>query len=60
MRAAQLKRQPGHLHNFTGLSVGQFEELVEALRAEVDALYATKVMRAVAPFRRAYRRVTRK
>ncbi len=35
MRAAQLKRRPGHLQNFTGLSVGQFEELVEGLRAEV-------------------------
>lgn len=35
VRAAQLKRRPGHLHNFTGLSVGQFEALVEALRAEV-------------------------
>lgn len=37
MRAAQLKRRPGHLHNFTGLSVGQFEELVEAPRAEVGS-----------------------
>ncbi len=36
MKAAQLKRRPGHLHNFTGLSVAQFEELVEALRAEVS------------------------
>jgi hypothetical protein len=37
MRAAQLKRRPGHLQNFTGLSVGQFEELVEALRVEVGS-----------------------
>lgn len=37
MRAAQLKRRPGHLHNFTGLSVGQFEELVEALRVDVGS-----------------------
>lgn len=37
MRAAQLKRRPGHLQNFTGLSVAQFEELVEALRAEVGS-----------------------
>lgn len=37
MRAAQLKRRPGHLQNFTGLSVGQFEELVAALRAEVGS-----------------------
>lgn len=37
MKAAQLKRQPGHLRNFTGLSVRQFEELVEALRAEVGS-----------------------
>ena len=36
MRAAQLKKRPGHLQNFTGLSVEQFEELVEALRAEVS------------------------
>ncbi len=36
MRAAQLKRRRGHLQIFTGLSVGQFEELVEALRAEVS------------------------
>lgn len=35
MRAAQLKRRPGHLQNFTGLSVGQFEALVAALAAEV-------------------------
>ncbi len=34
MRAAQLKRRPGHLHNFTGLSVAQFEQLVGSLRAE--------------------------
>ena len=34
MRAAQLKRRPGHLQNFTGLDVAQFEKLVEALRAE--------------------------
>ena len=37
MRAAQLKRRPGHLQNFTGLEVEQFEELVEALRAEVGS-----------------------
>ena len=36
MRAVQLKRRPRHLHNFTGLSVAQFEELVEVLRAEVS------------------------
>ena len=36
MKAAQLKRRPGHLQNFTGLSVEQFEKLVEALRAEVS------------------------
>ena len=35
MKAAQLKRRPGHLQNFTGLSVAQFETLVEALKAEV-------------------------
>ena len=35
MRAAQLKQRPGHLQNFTGLSVVQFEELVAALGAEV-------------------------
>lgn len=37
MRAAQLKKRPRHLQNFTGLSVGQFEELVAALRAEVGS-----------------------
>lgn len=37
MRAAQRKRWPGHLQNFTGLEVEQFEELVEALRAEVGS-----------------------
>lgn len=36
MRAAQLRRRPGHLQNFTGLSVGQFEELVKALRGTVN------------------------
>ncbi len=37
MRTARLKRQPGHLHNFTGLSVSQFERLVAALAAEVGS-----------------------
>lgn len=33
MRAAQLKRRPRHFANFTGLSVEQFEGLVEAAQA---------------------------
>lgn len=45
MRAAQLKKRPGHLQNFTGLSVGQFEALVEALRAEVGGQGVTRPRR---------------
>ena len=45
MRAAQLKKRPGHLQNFTGLSVEQFEALVEALRAEVGGQGVTRPRR---------------
>ena len=31
MRASQLKKKPKHFHNFTGLSVKQFDELCAAI-----------------------------
>ena len=42
MRVAQLKRRPKYLHNFTGLSVVQFKELVAALGAEVTGAQVVK------------------
>lgn len=42
MRAAQLKRRPQHLQNFTGLSVAQFEALVATLGSEVTDAQVAK------------------
>lgn len=48
MRAAQLRKRPRHFKNFTGLSVEQFESLVEAVTAE-----AVRTHKEVVPRQRA-------
>jgi len=48
MRAAQLRKRPRHFKNFTGLSVKQFESLVEAVTTE-----AVRTHKEVVPRQRA-------
>lgn len=36
MRVEQLKKRPKHFQNFTGLSISEFEEIVEAVRERLE------------------------